>query len=97
MNGSRASLGKAASQGRSDGARAGAAVARQSITGAGVLLAVAGWLALFAAGLVLLLTGAAYLIDVALAERPAPPTFDLALLIAMLLSLSRLHRRLPPP
>jgi hypothetical protein len=87
----------AACLGRSSGARAGAVVARRSMACAGVLLAVAGWVALFAAGLVLLLTGAAYLIDVALADQPAPPAFGLALLIAMLLSISRLHRRLPPP
>jgi energy-converting hydrogenase Eha subunit C len=96
MNGSQALLGKAARQGQSDGARAGATVARRSITCAGVLLAVAGWVALFAVGLVVLLTGVAYLIDIALADRPLSPVFILALLIAMLISLAHMRRRPPP-
>jgi hypothetical protein len=96
MNGSQALLGKAARQGRSDGARAGATAARRSITCAGVLLAVAGWVALFAVGLVALLTGVAYLIDIALADRPLSRAFVLALPIAMLMTRAHARRRPSP-
>lgn len=61
-----------------------------------VVLAVAGWVTLFAVGLILLLAGVAYLIDVALADRPLSPVLGLALLIVMLLSLVRWRCRLPP-
>jgi hypothetical protein len=97
MSDSHPRLSHAARLGQSHGARAGATLARLAVECGGVLLAVAGWLAVFTLGLVALLAGITYVIDLVLANRPLLPVHAFALLLAMLMVLSRAYFRLLRP